>query len=166
MNKYVPILVIVTFFGLVFPVMSKSSEVLIQEDNNQQYLPLLIHQKREGERLSVYESGSQTFPANTPFHVAHGWRHDFPLENVELFDFELEVNGVYQLVDFVESTIDQSSDPHTLTKHSVFNFPEGMTGTHTFNGHWIAPCYAFFDDCDDPFEIWESVTEVLVTFAP
>jgi hypothetical protein len=130
------------------------------------HMPLLVRQKREGERLIVVESGSQTFPANTPFHVAHGWRHDFPLENVELFDFELEVNGVYQLVDFVESTIDQSSDPHTLTKHSVFNFPEGMTGTHTFNGHWIAPCYVFFDDCDDPLELWEEVSEVLVTFVP
>jgi predicted GH43/DUF377 family glycosyl hydrolase len=119
------------------------------------YLPVMTRMERTGDPLSVFESGSQTFPASTPFHIAHGWWLDFPAENEELFTFELEVDGVYATLDFIETTIDESTDPPTIYKYFVFNFPEGMTGTHIFEGHWLSPCYATQDDCSDPLEILE-----------
>jgi predicted GH43/DUF377 family glycosyl hydrolase len=129
------------------------------------YLPLMVHQIREGERLAIFESGSQTFPANMPFHVAHGWQLDFPTQDYDLFNFELEIDGVNQEIAFIETYFDDS-DPPLLSKISVFNFPQGMTGTHIFNGHWIGPCYVFDDDCLDPLELWMSTSEVTVTFEP
>jgi hypothetical protein len=83
-----------------------------------------------------------------------------------LFSFELEVDGTYAQLDFIETFIDESSDPATLTKLFVFNFPAGMTGSHTFNGHWLSPCYVYDDDCSGPLEIVERDTEVKVDFVP
>ena len=130
------------------------------------HLPYLSNQITTGDSLSVFESGTQAFPANTAFHIMHGWRGDFPDPDIDLFGFELEVDSVFGDANFTRYIFDWSSTPPALIKQSVFNFPDGMDGTHTFNGHWVGPCYAFLNDCEDPYELWESVTNVVVTFSP
>ena len=130
------------------------------------HLPFVTIQVPTGDMLSVYESGEFAFPASTAFHVTHGWRMDWPDPDTDLFDFELELDGIFLAANYTEYSIDWSSTPPAISKHTVFNFPDGMTGTHIFGGHWVAPCYAFSDECSDPYEPWESVTAVMVTFYP
>jgi predicted GH43/DUF377 family glycosyl hydrolase len=130
------------------------------------HLPLLARLERIGDQVSVFESGSQTFPANVPFHVAHGWTFDMPADDYDLFSFELEVDGIDQKLAFIESFIDESSDPPVLRKITVFNFPQGLAGTRIFEGHWLSPCYTTNDGCSDPLEILEVSSEVEVTFIP
>ena len=55
----------------------------------------------------------------------------------------------------------------------VYNYPEGMTGVHTFTGHWLGPCKVLVDTglypgpCDKPMEVIEAGTHTLqVTFIP
>lgn len=124
------------------------------------YMPIVSRLQRVGERLNIYDSGSQTFPAGSSFHIAHGWTFDSLEERPELFDFQLQVDGVYQEQDIIEMKPGES-------RLYVFNFPAGMTGTHDFNGHWLLPCWAIYDECSDPDEIIEARTSnVMVTFVP
>jgi hypothetical protein len=124
------------------------------------YMPIVSRLQRVGERLNIYDSGSQTFPAGSPFHIAHGWTFDSLEERPELFDFQLQVDGVYQEQDIIEMKPGES-------RLYVFNFPAGMTGIHAFTGHWLLPCWAIYDECSDPDEIIEARTSnVMVTFVP
>ena len=124
------------------------------------YLPIAVRLQRAGERLDIYNSGPQTFPANQPFHIAHGWLLDVTGEQSELFDFQLQVDGIYRDEDFIEVKIQES-------RVYVYNFSDGMSGVHTFIGHWLAPCWALFEDCADPNEIIENRTSTVeVTFIP
>ena len=60
-------------------------------------------------------------------------------------DFELEVDGVLDDEDFRERIVEKDESPPTKTLTWVHNFPDGMTGTHTFIGHWFAPCQVAVD---------------------
>lgn len=104
-----------------------------------------------GERISVFPPGTPSeFPAGAPFHISHGWWLD-PGEGPQgRFDFELEVDGVLRDEDFVSWTVDHSRDPQFLGVGWVHNFPDGMTGTHTFIGHWFAPCQWAVDNLGFP----------------
>jgi hypothetical protein len=82
------------------------------------------------------------------------------------------VDGVSRREAFVERTV-VSGDPDLLTRIWVFNFPEGMTGTHTFTGHWLGPCQGLVDEgfipgpCGRPNEKVEAFAQSLtVTFTP
>ena len=100
------------------------------------YLPIVSQQQRVGDRLFIYDSGSQTFPADTPFHIVHGWRMDPAEEEPELFKFQLEVDGVYREEDFIETKPVENG----VDRLFVFNFPEGKTGIHVFTGQWQTSC--------------------------
>lgn len=126
-----------------------------------------------GDRLSIFDSGSQEWPAGTPFHIMHGWQIDpsdgYPISR---FWFEMEIDGDAAEPDYIERVYVRGED-EPLRQRSVFNFPEGMTGYHEFNGHWFAPCgYAVDHDlypgpCDGRFDPIEAKTEfVQVTFTP
>ena len=124
------------------------------------YMPILSRLQRVGERLNIYDSGSQTFPVGSPFHIVHGWTFDSLEERPELFDFQLQVDGVYQEQDIIEMKPGES-------RLYVFNFPAGMMGIHTLTGHWLLPCWAISEECTDPDQILETYTSnVLVTFIP
>jgi hypothetical protein len=99
-----------------------------------------------GQRINVYLGSPTSFPANTPFHIQHGWAFgatEHP-EQDGIFAFSLNVDGVPRDADFVlrsaESPQAAGYEYPTLSSSWVFNFPAGMTGTHTFTGNWIAPC--------------------------
>jgi hypothetical protein len=73
-----------------------------------------------------------TLPAGEAFHVAHGFTGEPWADLVNpLHRFELSIDGTQ-----VHGAIDL--DQATLEKWYVFNFPQGMTGTHTFTGCWYA----------------------------
>jgi hypothetical protein len=164
MKKNISVCLFVAIFVILVPATARS-ENLQTQDSETIFLPLVVRMGKTGERLNIYESGEQTFPANTPFHIVHGWNLSLD-EDLDLFDFQVAVDGVFQELSYTEYYLDDSQDPPILNKRFVYNFPEGMTGTHLFTGHWIAPCYVFYDDCEDPDELYESVSYVQVTFIP
>jgi len=110
-----------------------------------------------------------TYPENAPFYIAHGWIENSDEAAIGIFDFELEVDGVLVREDFKQFSA-EPGDPDLLTRLWVFAFPEGMTGTHTFTGHWHAPCQYAFNypgTCLSPNEKVENNTQTLtITFLP
>ena len=84
-----------------------------------------------------------TLEADEAFHVAHGMGDESWNDLLNpLTRFELTVDGVQ-----VHGAIDlDKGDPDSLSsKVFVFNFPQGMTGTHSFTGCWYRP--AGLDAC-------------------
>ena len=125
-----------------------------------------------GDRIGVYYGGSMEFPAGAPFHILHGWILSSAGDANGIYDFELEVDGVPRKKDFKMFWI-ESGDPDILQRRWVHNFPNGMTGTHTFTGHWFSPCQPAVDNgiypgpCATPNEKVETLTQTLtVTFVP
>ena len=99
-----------------------------------------------GDRVNVFIGTPTTFPAGESFHIRHGWglgATDIP-EQAGLWSFELEVDGVRRSADLITRSTDPA--PTTAFEHPLlnrgwlFNFPAGMSGVHTFIGHWIGPC--------------------------
>lgn len=91
-----------------------------------------------GERIGLWNSTLE-FTAGTPFNIRHGWLQTSDDGAIGIFDFTLEVDGVLRSEDFKLFSA-ESGTPDSLTRLWVYNFPNGMTGTHTFTGHWYAPC--------------------------
>jgi len=102
--------------------------------------PTMAANKHEpaGDRISLLD-GDQSFPANTAFHINHGFcveSSDTP-KTIGRLRFDLDVDGVPQGANFFDI---ERADGCTVVKFWYFNFPAGMTGTHVFTGHWYAPC--------------------------
>lgn len=113
-----------------------------------------------GTRLSMYRgfalgscydsdpngaAGPTTFPANTPFFVRHGWVFSTltPYTNQTLGAFNRPTTTFELYVDHVEqkSQPDYSSGNGFQLRLHVINFPNGMTGTHLFQGWWFQDSY-------------------------
>ena len=134
-------------------------------------------EKRVGEQLylsSWMNPGPEAeFPANTPFHVAHGWGWNFfyGLQAEDLFaymaspgtqKFTLEIDGEPQKFDFFQvgtenKLIFEWEGEEYIYRHReyfwVFNFPDGMEGSHEFHATWWMQCkYVYYDACDKPNE--------------
>ena len=101
-----------------------------------------VPRERTGERINVLLGTPTTFPANQPFHVAHGWillphNEDSP-QTIGKYAFGLEVDGQTVEPDYVDRWVKESD--HTL-RQWVYNFPDGLSaGTHTFSGYFTGPC--------------------------
>ena len=99
-----------------------------------------------GGRIGVLQGTPTTYPAGEPFHIRHGWGIGAtePPTQAGIYEFRLDVDGVARAADAVIRSTD--SPPQTvydgpiLNRGWLFNFADGMTGTHVFTGHWIAPC--------------------------
>lgn len=119
-----------------------------------------------GERINFYTELT-TYPAGQPFHIRHGWVQTSEDGAIGIFDFQLEVDDVYTN-NFYQDFSVNSGDPDTLWRIWVYNFPDGMTGTHTFTGHWFAPCQYAVDYleyaglCANPNQKVETNTKTLV----
>jgi hypothetical protein len=90
---------------------------------------------------------AQTFPAGQPFHISHGWLL-LPSggEALGKFRFSLTVDGVEVRPDFIETIpFDDPVLGTLLFRPYVFNFPDGMTGTHVFAGTFLGPCQGVVD---------------------
>jgi hypothetical protein len=131
-----------------------------------------------GDRINVLRGTPTTFPANTPFHIGHGWSGPgggcCVTPAVGIWSFALDVDGAPRAEDFVtRDAVLFGAEPAVHFLGWVFNFPDGMTGTHTFTGHWLQPCEAavefsgFTGPCRDPAQSIEVITRSLtVTFTP
>ena len=135
--------------------------------------PALAREKEPtGDRINIYYSGPQEYPANTPFYIAHGWIEVLPRAISDLVRFELEVDDVIVKPTYVEHSTVVGEDGPLLNSTWVFNFPDGMTGQHTFEGHWTVPCVValylgLVDECTKPLAATETRSiEVNVNFAP
>jgi hypothetical protein len=128
-------------------------------------------QQPVGERIRVRD-GSIVFPAGAPFHIMHGWVQSSEDGAIGVFDFALEVDGVLRRED-IKMFSAVSGNPDTLWRLWVHNFPAGMTGMHTFTGHWFAPCQYAVENlgypgaCSTPNAKVETATRTLTaTFLP
>jgi len=125
-----------------------------------------------GDRIWILDSGAQDYPANTPFYIMHGWGDVAPGTPAAQVRFELEVDGVVAKPTYVERSLEHGPDGPAFYTSWVFNFAEGMTGQHTFEGHWIVPCYialyyGYVTECANPMADYDWVySEVVVTFDP
>jgi hypothetical protein len=97
-----------------------------------------------GPRLNLF-GGFQVFPANQPFHVKGGWGLDsndgITAPALGHFGFSLSIDGQEQRHDFVEKF--DTEDPtfgRLRWRFWVYNFPQGLTGTHVLSGRWFGPC--------------------------
>lgn len=94
-----------------------------------------------GDRINL-NGGDQTFAAGEPFHIIQGWVFEPHPNRQGLFSFSLQVDG--SEVD--ENYVDHSKDGNQNYRLWVYNFPDGMIGTHTFTGTWYAPCEVAEED--------------------
>jgi hypothetical protein len=114
-----------------------------------------------GSRISIFQP-EQTFPAGQPFYVQTGWGNNPGLDGgIGLWQFSLTVDGIAQM-GFLNVSV--SPDPGNPTGNLVlrpylFNFPQGMTGTHVFAGTFSGPCPQMVSEgfatgpCTSPQEI-------------
>lgn len=107
-----------------------------------------LQQEPVGDRLSLFAGAVQTFPAGTPFHIRHGVSFHAPDDGGArgLYEFKLDVDGAPQEPDFVWIQTFPTGDGSNQVWFWVFNFPNGMTGTHTFTGHLLGPCAVLVSD--------------------
>ena len=95
-----------------------------------------------GAKISIFGGTTQTFPAGQPFHFTHRWTAKPNKDgSIGLWRFALTLDGVNLNPSFID--IEQIDDPvfgHVLGRRYVFNFPNGLTGTHVFAGTFTGPC--------------------------
>lgn len=94
-------------------------------------------------------SGVSAFPAGEPFHIAHGFVNapSF-LEHQSLGEYQVQVtvDGVEVTPSFRTTRTTKDPTYGTLvTTDYVFNFPDGMTGTHVFGTTYLGPCQGLVD---------------------
>lgn len=113
-----------------------------------------------GDQISVLGGTPIEYPADTPFHVIHGWGIgvDQSLGGAGLLDFHLWLDGGWVEPDFrvIEATPADDGGV-SMNRRVLFNFDGGLpAGTYTFYGVWLAPCkFAVADGlypgpCDRP----------------
>ena len=116
------------------------------------------------------------YPENTPFHIRHGWHASItPGEDINVgylakAGFSLEIDGAYVEETYIDR-VKISEDPvyvEGLYKFYFFNFPDGLTGEHTFTGHYYVQCEDWQEECVNPKEIIEvgSRTITIIFYAP
>ena len=91
-----------------------------------------------GPRINLF-LGNQSFPASTAFHIYDGFGLAGTEDAIGRYSITLTVDGSPRAFDFKTS---QQGTDGSLTKLWYFNFPAGMTGTHTFVSHFLVPCSA------------------------
>lgn len=150
MKRKIAILVFIAVFVIATPVLAGKREPI-------------------GTKIGLFGESPVHFDAGEPFYISHGWANPSDITGVGLFRFALEVDGTFVKESFVMRSA-ESGDPDILTWIWVFNFPEGMTGTHTFTGHWTGSCQGLVDmevetgPCEKPNGIIETVRTRTVIF--
>jgi hypothetical protein len=120
--------------------------------------------ERVGTRINLFGGGFQVFPAGQPFHFVHGWGLDQSnpetAQALGRFGFSLAVDGVEGRESFVEKFhVQVPGVGRVQARQWVYNFPEGMTGTHTFTGQWFGACEGLVlsglapGPCENPVEL-------------
>jgi hypothetical protein len=153
MKKKILIILLICLFVFAVPAVAKEKEPV-------------------GERINILSGTPTEFPADTPFHIWHGWFEWPPYEApIGLWDFDLEVDGVYRKEDYIDRfAIPYHGLQPDLFQLYYYNFPEGLpAGEHTFVGRWFVPCMVAvewgYPPCSIPSELVEDLhIELVVTF--
>lgn len=131
-----------------------------------------------GEQINV-RIGPETgyYPENAPFFIRHGWMSVLEpgkppdVAKFAKSRFALEIDGELVEEDYVDIVRVPGEEPGTanIFQYFFFIFPEGMTGEHTFTGHWYIECKWMEDPpnmiCKDPDAIIEALERsITVTF--
>lgn len=121
-----------------------------------------------GERIMLTASGTISFPANTAFYIRHGWGDMTPPYTAPgQVLFELEVDGALVKPTFVEYITSVMDYGPSINRTWYYNFPQGMSGQHTFTAHWVVPCGYIVTDCPNPMADYDyRVEEVVINFTP
>lgn len=131
--------------------------------------------ERTGTRINLMAGGLQFFPAGEPFYIQHGWGTqqgpaEFEPRAIGKLGFELAVDGVDRREDFVDKFhFDDPVRGLMQARQWVHNFPDGMTGTHTFTGHWFGGCTGLVASgldpgpCDKPAETITVIAPLTIT---
>jgi hypothetical protein len=103
---------------------------------------LAARHESTGDRISLF-AGDRTYPADAAFFVSHGngaiLGQDTAIgRGFGPEGFTLDVDGARRDATYWVTGVGDGA----ITTVWVFNFPGGMTGVHTFTGHWWAPCGA------------------------
>ena len=135
--------------------------------------PAVAAEDPAGDQIVMFDPSPMTFPADTPFHVMHGFGLEVNLINaVGQVDFRLDIDGVDQgkgsLLNF------GNAGPNFVVKLWLYNFEDGMSeGSYVFTGHWMYPCTNAVEEglvpgpCDKPNAPVEIFTAGrTVTFTP
>ena len=96
-----------------------------------------------GDPLFLF-AGDQSYAADTAFFVRGGFIEERGSHAWGKWEYSLELDGAVLKPSF---RINDSTPDGTIVRLWVFNFPEGMTGTHTLVGRYDAPCQ---DDTINP----------------
>lgn len=126
-----------------------------------------------GTKISIFNSGIQTFQAGVPFYISHGWCWDVGKSHaIGLWDFKLSIdgipieNGIRYIQPANQTTGCGLSDLGVVSR--IYNFPEGLpVGTYTFEGFWYISCQYGPDPsgCTDPNEpVLALQSNVIITF--
>jgi hypothetical protein len=136
MKKFIPWIVLLALLMAVVPVAAKHA--------------------RTGDQINILFDPPATYPAGEAFHLAHGWILTKAEKPFGAYTFQLELDGVVVESDFVERSTTGGPGGPSFYRLWVFNFPAGLSGTHTFTGHWMARCQVLVDQgvitgpCADP----------------
>jgi len=117
---------------------------------------------RVGDRIGCFYGGETEFPADAPFYISHGFMNSATYGMLGLYGFSVDVDGVALKHDFLDVS-PVKGQPGVSRWFWIYNFPDGMTGTHTFTCHWYAPCG---DVCEHSNQILETTRTLIVTFSP
>jgi hypothetical protein len=76
-----------------------------------------------------------------------------PTGMVGLFRFELEMDGQPLRQNYIMTTLYPPDQPLWIDRDWVYNFPEGLSGNHTFTLHYYGACVAFggYEYCPPPY---------------
>ena len=124
-----------------------------------------------GDRIRV-RNASIEFASGAPFYISHGWIQVSDDGAIGVFGFSLDLDGV-TVPNFYRDFSTISGDPDILNRIWVYTFPVGLSGEHTFTGHWYAPCQYALDElgyegiCANPNQQVETTTRILtIHFIP
>lgn len=130
---------------------------------------LAANQTPTGEWIWLGPDGATLhFDEYEAFHIRHGWyARLIPGEEKPDMDkfakagFALELDGAFLEEDYVDREIRFEEGETLFYEYTYFNFPDGMTGTHTFTGHWHIACKYIQDECENPNEILDYMTRTV-----
>ncbi len=118
-----------------------------------------------GDRIVVMGGDEvQTYPANTPFHIYHGWwiftfvgmgdpYYQLVAPGRDVFTLALDGEPVhFSFIDYQVFKVPYGDEIVRVNAPIwVFNFGVGLEGTHTFTGTYYWPCkYVDGAVCDNP----------------
>ena len=137
--------------------------------------------KTTGEQVFIHWAPTETFPANEPFFIAHGWAFIMHHEDLNVVNgkkdatYALELDGELLKEDYINKRVtpavqDEWGD-HWRQTMWIYNFPDGLEGTHTFVAKYWVECQILVDfgiisgPCADPEELTlYGMYEVIIDF--